>query len=475
MTTHSEPSDLDILLDSGHEDEIRSFLRLLQRDELIELLQELSTPHRAKIFSYLHPSDLADFLTQLPEVEWNAVLEELDHEALSDLLSELEDPEIQRLLQMIQHQELPAILSDMESDDAADILGELSEQQALAILKQMPDEESDPIEKLLQYPEDSAGGLMQTELIAVPTTYSVSETIEAIRMLAEKDDDLDIYEIFVIDERHRLEGQISLKTLILADPTSTLGGLLDAEHYWVHPELDQEEVADYFQKYDLISLPVVDKGHHLLGRITVDDVVNVIEEEASEDILQLAGANKQDLVYDKILRSVMLRIPWLFTNLGGGLLTGYLMWLYKATLSEILALITFVPVITGMGGNVGTQSSSITVRGFAINRIDLSNFGRYLFKEMRVGALLGVLCGGSLMLIGYLWHGNPMLGVVVGSSLFMAMTLAAITGSLFPAFFTRIKIDPALASGPFVTTINDVTGILIYLTTATIFRQWLLH
>lgn len=472
--SNQEPNDLDLLLDTGSDEELRSFLRLLQRDELSELLLELLPDRRARLVSFLHPAETAELLTLLPEEQWPELIDALGIEGLSAILAELDDPEIQRVLELIQHQRLPRLIAEMESDDAADVLGELPQGQVQAILAQLPDEDAEPIEQLLQYPEDSAGGLMQTELIRVHKDCDVAACIEEIREQAAREDDLDFYEVYVVDREDRLFGKVGLDSLILASSDTPVEELVEPELYWVEPLMDQEEVANVFQRYDLVTLPVIDAERQLLGRITVDDIVDVIEEEASEDILQLAGANKEDLVYDRILRSAVLRLPWLFTNLGGGLLTGYLMWLYKATLSEIMAIITFVPVITGMGGNVGTQSSSITVRGFAINRIDLSNFGRYLFKEMRVGGIMGSVCGLSLCAIGWLWHGNVVLGLVVGLSLFLAMTLAAITGSLFPAFFQLIKVDPALASGPFVTTINDVTGILIYLGTATFCRAWLI-
>ncbi len=470
-----KPEELEELLVAGNDEEIQSFLNLLQRDELLDFLDEHPRFQDPRLLSNLHPSELAELLTVLPEKRWKKIVSALDSEQLSDLLSELEDPEVRKLLEQIQAKRLPELLADMESDDAADILGELPQEQVRKILNEMPEEEAAPLKKLLQYKEDTAGGLMQTELIKISASNNVAKAIEEIREQAAQEEDLDIYEVYVVDEKGRLEGLVSLDALILADPETPIVDLIEPELYWVHPSLDQEEVIGYFQRYDLVALPVIGKDRELLGRITVDDIVNVIEEEASEDILQMAGASGEDLVYDRILRSTLLRLPWLVTNLGGGLLTGYLMWLFKASLSETLALITFVPVITGMGGNVGTQSSSITVRGFALNRIDFSNFTRYFFKEMRVGALMGTICGVTLALVAWLWHGIPMLGLVVGLSLFIAMTLAASTGSLFPAIFEKLNIDPALASGPFVTTINDVMGIFIYLSTATFFRQWLIH
>lgn len=318
---------------------------------------------------------------------------------------------------------------------------------------------------------------MQTEMVQVALDATVTEAIaEVRRQVIKEDGDIDIYEVYVVNERGELEGHFSLDRLVIAPATTPIRDLMEDELYWVPVELDQEEVAAYFRRYDLVSLPVLDSERVLLGRITVDDIVDVMEEEASEDIFQMAGVAGDDVVYDRTLRSAILRLPWLVTNLFGGLLTGYLMWSFKGGLSEklMVVLVAFVPVITGMGGNVGTQSSSITVRGFAIGRIELTNYARYLFKEMRVGALMGLVCGSSLSLIGWLWHGNAMLGVVVGLALFCAMTVAASMGAIFPAIFEKIKIDPALASGPFVTTFNDVTGIIIYFSMALFFKAWLI-
>jgi magnesium transporter len=328
----------------------------------------------------------------------------------------------------------------------------------------------------LQYPEDTAGGLMQTELIRVYVNNTVQQAIEEIRRQAEqKKGDLDIYELYVVNEQEQLVGHFSLENLVLSDPQTPVVDLIETDLFWVPVTLDQEEVADYFQRYNLVSLPVLDSDRKLLGRITVDDIVDVIEEEASEDIFQMAGVGGDDVAYDRIMRSAALRLPWLITNLFGGLLTGYLIWIFQVPLGEklLVLLVAFVPVITGMGGNVGTQSASITVRGFALGRIELQNFSRYLIKEMRVGALMGLICGLTLSLIGWLWYGNAALGLVVGVALLVAMTIASSMGALLPAFFQKINIDPALASGPFVTTLNDVSGIIIYFTTAILFRSWL--
>jgi magnesium transporter len=420
-----ESNDLDIILESGNDQELRSFLNLLQRDELLELLQQSDPRLWQRILGFLHPSELAALFIILNNEQRNAIVERLNGEQLSALLSELESPELRQLLGQIQQQRWPDLLLDMESDDAADILGELPNELAQQVLAQMPLEDAAPLQHLLQYPEDTAGGLMQTELIRVYVNNTVQQAIEEIRRQAEqKKGDLDIYELYVVNEQEQLVGHFSLENLVLSDPQTPVVDLIETDLFWVPVTLDQEEVADYFQRYNLVSLPVLDSDRKLLGRITVDDIVDVIEEEASEDIFQMAGVGGDDVAYDRIMRSAALRLPWLITNLFGGLLTGYLIWIFQVPLGEklLVLLVAFVPVITGMGGNVGTQSASITVRGFALGRIELQNFSRYLIKEMRVGALMGLICGLTLSLIGWLWYGNA---------------YRFINGSFAPSFFSK--------------------------------------
>jgi len=220
---------------------------------------------------------------------------------------------------------------------------------------------------------------------------------------------------------------------------------------------------------------VVNHSNKLVGQILVDDIIDVFEEEASEDILKMAGTNEEELLYgSKIFKISRARLPWLITNLFGGIVTGYLLWLFKVTLEDMLALITFVPVITAMGGNVGIQTSTIVVRGIATRKVLSEKMAEVLFKELKVGAIMGVACGLVAGSMASLWHHKPLLGVVVGIAMFCAITVAALTGAIVPAFFKKINIDPALASGPFVTTANDITGILIYMGIATLLLKFLI-
>ena len=243
----------------------------------------------------------------------------------------------------------------------------------------------------------------------------------------------------------------------------------------VRTDMDQEEVADLVAKYNILAIPVVDDQGKLLGLITVDDVIDVMRDEATEDILRMAGTTEEEMLLGyNSLRIARLRLPWLLTTLVGGVVTGSLMWYFKATLQQAIMLISFIPVITGMGGNVGSQTSTILVRGFATGRVDFSMLRRIFLKELRVGLIMGIVCGLTIATVATVWHHNPYFGIVVGVAMVNAITLAACMGVVVTAFFKKVGIDPAIASSPIVQTVNDITGILIYFSTATLFLPYLI-
>jgi magnesium transporter len=284
-----------------------------------------------------------------------------------------------------------------------------------------------------------------------------------------------VFYVYVINDQQQLVGVLSLRQLLTVTPDTPLRDIMTTEVISVGTGMDQEEVAQQVARYNLLAVPVVDDNNRLVGIVTVDDVIDVLREEATEDIYKMAGTSEEELLYgDRSLKIARLRLPWLITSLFGGVATGYLMWLFKATIEQIIALVTFVPVITGMGGNVGGQSSTIVVRGFATGRIDFSTLRQVFFKELRVGLIMGLVCGVVVGLVALMWHHNPYLGVVVGLAMIAAMVVAASMGVLAPSFFKKIGIDPAIASSPFVQTANDISGILIYFGTATLFLR-LLH
>ncbi|MCK5513964.1 MAG: magnesium transporter, partial [Deltaproteobacteria bacterium] len=439
-------------------------------DQLIEEGRELDI---MKLISKFHPADIADLIDALDEDKKKKLFGLLQVETASDVIMEIDEISRELIMEDISQDKLTQIVDDMESDDATDLISELPEEQAQQILREIDREDSEEVQELLKYDKETAGGIMQLELVSVPESVTVKDAIEQIRSSAGEVEDL--HNVFIVNGGKKLVGVLPLRKLILASPDGLVKSIMDSATINVTPEVDQEEVADIFRKYDIVSLPVIDHEGTLLGRILVDDVVDVIEKEDSEDIMKMAGIPEEELIYGShVFEISRARLPWLITNLFGGLLTGYLMWLFRITLHEVLALITFIPVITAMGGNVGIQSSSIMIRGFAVGRVDFNNLRRILFKEMKIGLIMGIACGIVAGCAAMLWHKDPLLGPIVALAMVTAITTAASMGTLIPAFFKKMNIDPAIAAGPFVTTANDIVGILIYLGIATFFLKFLM-
>jgi len=439
-------------------------------DRLIEEGRELDI---MKLISKFHPADIADLIDALDEDKKKKLFGLLQVETASDVIMEIDEISRELIMEDISQDKLTQIVDDMESDDATDLISELPEEQAQQILREIDREDSEEVQELLKYDKETAGGIMQLELVAVPQNVMVKDAIEQIRSSAGEVEDL--HNVFIVNGGKKLVGVLPLRKLILASPDGLVKSIMDAASINVTPEVDQEEVAEIFRKYDIVSLPVIDHEGTLLGRILVDDVVDVIEKEDSEDIMKMAGIPEEEIIYGShVFEISRARLPWLITNLFGGLLTGYLMWLFRITLHEVLALITFIPVITAMGGNVGIQSSSIMIRGFAVGRVDFNNLRRILFREMKIGLIMGIACGIVAGCAAMLWHKDPLLGPIVALAMVTAITTAASMGTLIPAFFKKMNIDPAIAAGPFVTTANDIVGILIYLGIATLFLKFLM-
>jgi magnesium transporter len=432
-----EVDDLEALIESGDDKALKTYLMLL------------------------HPADMAALFYILDRDNWPRVIAQLDIGQISDLMEELPDHLRDDLAEFLSPVQLTSAFEEMASDDAADVIADLPSELARSVLSALPSEDRREVETLLKYPEDTAGGLMQIELVSVREKASVDEAVEAIRANAEEVGDLHF--VYVVDDNNRLTGWLSLDTLILARADQHIADLVDRDFHAVAPDVDQEEVAQMFKRYDLIALPVVDREGLLLGRILHDDVVDVLEEEVDEDIMRMAGAEEPELVYtNRIFKIASVRLPWLLANVAGGLLSGVLLWQFKVSFPEMPNLMVFIPVIAAMGGNVGTQTSTIVVRGFATGRVDFNNLCRLFSKELAIGAIMGVTCGVVVGFAARLWHGDPVLGLTVGVALSAAVMFSALMGVLVPFLFRMLRIDPAIAAGPLVTTSNDIIGISIY-------------
>ncbi len=446
------------------------------RSNLLEQLLELHTEGRSReglsLIVDLHPADLADVLERLPEDAQAEYFGILDKERAAEVLLELEDAQQTEIISNLGSSELAQLLFSMDSDDATDVVAALPSEEAAVVLKAIDKEDQREVRKLLIYPEDSAGGLMQLEVVTVPLEVSIREALDLVREQAREVDDF--ANVFVVSGERQVVGVLTLRDLLLAKANIPVEEVMSPIPVIIRPDDDQEEVARLFQKYDLLSAPVLDSRGRLLGRVTVDDVVDVIQEEASEDIYRMVGTDDEELVYgEHILKISRLRLPWLMINLLGGLVASYTLYLFQVNIKDALVLITFVPVINAMGGNVGIQSSTVFVRGLAMGHYSTSNLGRVVFREVRVALVIGLICGALTGLVSGIWHTKAYLGFIVGLAMVVNIPFAALMGIMAPAFFRRMNIDPAIASGPLITTTNDIMGITIYSIIAAVFLHYI--
>ena len=454
----------------------------LAGDDLSAIL--LDDDPTVKTFFHLirHPADLKDAILTVDAQEWPRLLGLIDDvERRAEVVSLLDEGDRETLLRLIPPENLTPLLREMETDDAADWIGDLPtqelQQKALAGLS---DEDREDVEGLLLWPEDSAGGIMQTERAQVSQLATLNETIAKVRELV--DDDLEILSIWVVDDDERLVGFIPIVDLLMHKGQTLVKDIMLPPVATVQPLEDQEAVAQIFRKYDLISLPVVDDNQKFLGRIVVDDVVDVITDEANEDALRMAGTSAEELLYrSQVLSVAKIRLPWLAINLLGSLVSAFMIYLFEPVIEKAIVIAAFVPVITAMCGNVGTQSATIFLRGMATGRLDVSDIPEIFSRELRIGAIMGIACGALVGVFATVFFpvGNSVnagyLGVIVGLSMVAAMTVSAALGAIAPAGMKQVGIDPAVAAGPFVTTVNDIIGICIYMGTAIYFLDALTH
>jgi len=414
-------------------------------------------------FTELQPADIADILQQMEEMDRARLFVRLDGETAALVLKELNTEAVDSLLHILGSERIAAVLDEMSLDDAADFLGEFSENIKTELLDLMEVEEASDVKELLAYPEDTAGGIMTTEYVAILEDISAEKAIQVLRKTAP--DAETVYYVYVINTKNQLVGVISLRELIIANPETLITDIMQKKVISVRVDTDQEEVARVVTRYDFLAVPVIDHDRSLVGIVTVDDVIDVIHEEATEDIYRLAGAQQveEDLpLPERLVASVRSRLPWLLVTLMGGMLAGQVLRGLETELSRMVALAFFIPLLTGMGGNVGTQSSTLTVRGLATGQIEGREVILTVLKESLVGMSIGAVCGLIVGTVAFLWQGNMALGLVVGLALLGNMTTAATMGTLVPLFFRRVGIDPAVASAPFISTSIDITGLLIY-------------
>jgi magnesium transporter len=440
--------ELELLTRPGHEDELKTFLLLL------------------------HPADLAELVDDVSGETARSILRAMDPERAAKMLAELDPEDRERIVPLIKSSELAPIVNEMATDDVTDLLQDLDEKTAERLLATLPVEERADVARLLEYDEESAGGIMQTELVSVPISSTVGEAIEEVRRAAQE---IDIISVFVVDGEGRYAGQLSLQDLVLKPAKTPIEKVMQPKIAEVPPEVDQEEVARIFDRYSLVELGVVDRDGRLIGRITADDIHEVLVEEAEEDMLMMAGAGDEpEVIYsDKILKIVGQRLPWLASTFCAGLLATWILNSASVVFHTAVVLLTFVPVITGMSGNVGTQSAMIMIQGMAVGRVDRANLAREIFKDLTVCAIMSATCGVMVAMIVSVWKGETALGLCVGIALACSMTAASLLGSTEPAVLKKFGIDPAVAAGPLITSMNDITGVLIYTVVSVLFLDYI--
>lgn len=448
----------------------------LDRQEILEdvsfLIEAKQAPKLRAIMLDAHAADIADLLMHLQHEPRRYLFEALDRHTAADAILEVDDSTRQDLIENWSAPQLAALVREMDSDDAADFVSALPPELAAKILKQIAPEDSAEVQQLLAHEEDTAGGIMALELVAVAQDRTVEDAINEIRKKADEIETIN--HVYVIDSKHRLVGTVHLKQLILASPYTPLREIMNRDVISVQVGTDQEEVAKLARKYDLLSVPVVDSQGRLAGRITYDDIVDVMQEEAAEDLARVAGVDEAEEPREvSIFRICRLRLPWLVVGLFGEILAAFVLTRFSGALDKVISLVFFIPIITAMGGNAGIQASAIVVRGLATGEIDFSDTLRRLSKEFRIAMLNGLLCGLIIFLVIAFGWKNPNIGLLIAISLMIVIMSASVVGGTVPLALKRFNVDPAIAIGPFITISNDILGLLIYMWIAMLFLDYL--
>lgn len=436
------------------------------QEVLLRLIRRRAFNPAFNAMQKMQPADLAILFNYLPEIEKKWFTKSiLKNKNLALIISELEEENISKFLSLITEQELINILEDMNPDDAVDLLSLLEETKQQELLEKLTKPQKMAVSKLLGFASDTAGGIMTTDFLALSENMTSQEAIDFLKKLEKKPEILYIY---IIDDHQKLVGVISFKELVMAQKDQKLLTIMHQDPISVSADKNQEEASSMIAKYNLLALPVIDEHHRLIGQITVDDAIDVLYEEATEDIYRLANLGKEEHISTSILTSTKLRSPWLLINLATTLLAAYTISLFEETIAEYIVLAVLLPVVAGMGGNAGTQSLTIVVRSLALGEIDWRIGLRVVFKEIRVGLLNGVITGLVMGLIAFLWYDNLILGLILFLAMIGNLIIAGLFGASVPLILRKLNLDPALGSSIFVTTATDIGGFILFLGLATL-------
>ena len=413
----------------------------------------------------MDPENVADILAEFSEDEKIHIFDVLDVEAAAVVLDDTDPQTRSIILQKFDRQKIARILNEMPVDEAADIIEEVSESEREGLLDLMEKEDAAEVEEILSYPEDSAGRMMNPDFAWVRSNDDVEDAIRHIRT---ETVDEDFFYAYVVDDSMKLEGVVPMKKFLLSPMGTSIKDIMDKDIHSVIVDTDQEQAATIMKKFDLLSLPVTDADGKLVGRITADDIIDVIEEERAEDISKMTGTIEEEQGTETTMVAAKNRLPWLITCMLGSIITGLVIQMFEVTLTQMIILVSFIPVITATGGNSGVQASTVVVRGIAMGHMDFSKVGEEIWRQFKIAVSLGVVCSVVLTVLASVWKNNSSVGIIAGLSIFLVVVWSNFVGVTVPLMFKKLDIDPALASGPLITTLNDIIGVFIYLGVATI-------
>ena len=433
--------------------------------QLQELIQSNNSTALEALLADMHQADIAEILDELTIDEATYIFKVLESEKTAEILLEMEDDLREKILSRLSPKEIAEELDELETNDAADIIAELSREKKEEVIQEIEDiEHAKDIVELLRYKENTAGGLMHKELVKVNENWTVLHCVKEMRIQAENISR--VHSIYVVDDEDRLKGRLSLKDLLVSSTKKAISDIYIRKLNWVNVDTEDTEVARIMQKYDLEAIPVVDEMGRLVGRITIDDIVDVIKEEADKDYQLAAGISQDVEADDSILELTRARLPWLVLALLGGMISVHVLGLFEGAMDDHRNLFFFTPLIAAMAGNVGVQSSAIIVQGLANNTLSGTVFQR-LVKEVSLTLLNGIILAAILFLGShFLLQVDTTIGIIVGIALITVIVIASLIGTFVPLLLDKFGIDPALATGPFITTSNDICGILIYFSIA---------
>ncbi len=432
--------------------DIAAILYAVDRDDR-ETLTTLMEP--------LHAADIADLLEQINAFDRTRLIRLYDREFDGDILSELDEGIREEVISILKPDVLAEAVRDLESDDVVDLLEDLEEPQQEAILEVLEDADRVAAEQALSYPEYSAGRMMQREVVMAPEHWTVGDAIDFMRESEELPEQF--YHVILVDPRMRPVGNVTLGKIMASARTTALKNIVEAVFQVIPATQDEEDVAYAFNQYHLISAPVVDEDDRLVGMITIDDAMAVLDEEHEEDILRLAGVGEESSLNDRVLETTRQRLPWLAVNLVTAVLASMVIAQFEDTIAAFVALAVLMPIVASMGGNAGTQSLTVAVRALATKDLTGANVWRVIRREVMVGLLNGVVFAVVMGIVGLIWFGSPVLGGVIAVAMVVNLVVAGLAGTVIPVLLERLGVDPALASGAFVTTVTDVVGFFAFL------------